>query len=75
MDVSVGEGFQFAVLGDHDADVEDLLARETSLAQREVTCQYLEPAHHRRGWTLVDDEVAGRLSGTTRVRTAGPTAW
>ncbi len=61
MEVTTGEGFQFAVLGDHDADVEDLLARVTSLAEREVARQYLEPSPHRVGWMLFGDEVAGRL--------------
>ena len=53
-----GEGYEFAVLGDHDVDVEDLVRRVRQKAEAEVSRQYLEP--HRDGW-LVNDEVAGRF--------------
>lgn len=59
--VPVGEGYDFAVLGDHDADVEALLSRVRSRAEGEIARNYLEQASHRSGWTLGDDEVAGRL--------------
>ncbi len=59
--VPVGEGYRFAVLGDHDADVEVLMARVRSLAESEVGRLYLEPARHRHGWDLGVDEVVGRL--------------
>ncbi len=61
MGLPVGEGYRFAVLGDHDADIEDLVARVRSLAEYEVGRLYLEPARHREGWVLRDDEVAGQL--------------
>lgn len=60
-DVPLGKGYEFAVLGDHHADVEDLVARVRALAEREVGRLYLEPSSHRPGWVLRDDEVAGRL--------------
>jgi hypothetical protein len=60
--VPVGEGYRFAVLGDHDADVEEVLvARVRSLAESEVGRLYLEPTRHRHGWDLGGDEVVGRL--------------
>ena len=60
--VAVGEGYQFAILGDHDADVELLVDRVRSLAETEIARRYLEPASHRAGWVVGDDdEVAGRL--------------
>ena len=61
MGVPVGEGYRFAVLGDHDADVEDLVARVRSVAESEVGRLYLEPARHRGGWALGGDEVVGQL--------------
>ena len=36
MGVPVGEGYRFAVLADHDADVEDLVARAQAVAECEV---------------------------------------
>jgi len=59
--VPEGEGFRFAVLGDHEADVDTLVQRVKVLAEREVAHPYLEPASHREGWATVGDEVAGRL--------------
>jgi len=61
MGVPVGEGYRFAVLGDHDADVASLVARVRSLAESEVGRIYLEPARNREGWALSDDEVAGQF--------------
>lgn len=59
--MAVGEGYQFAVLGDHHADVELLVDRVRSLAETEIARRYLEPASHRAGWVVgEDDEVAGR---------------
>lgn len=60
--VPVGEGYQFAVLGDHDAEVDDLVTQVRSMAGTEIARQYLEPASHRAGWVVGDDDaVAGRL--------------
>ena len=37
------------------------MARVRSLAESEVGRLYLEPARHREGWALRDDEVVGQL--------------
>lgn len=60
--VPAGEGYQFAVLGDDDADVDTLVAKVRSRAQAEITRQYLQRAVDRDRWVLGEnDEVAGRL--------------
>lgn len=62
--VPVGEGYQFAVLGDNDADVDVLVAEVRSTAEAEISRQYLERASDRHPWMVGDDgEVAGRLLG------------
>jgi hypothetical protein len=61
IEVPVSEGYRFVVLGDHDGDVEELVARVRNLAESEIGRLYLEPARHREGWALHDDEVAGQL--------------
>ncbi|HWC12625.1 MAG TPA: hypothetical protein VG455_15555 [Acidimicrobiales bacterium] len=61
MGVPVGEGFQFSILGPHDAEVGQLLAQLRTHAEAEVARRYLEPNPHRGGWRLASDEVAGRL--------------
>ncbi|MGH9277596.1 MAG: DUF7686 domain-containing protein [Acidimicrobiales bacterium] len=58
--VGAGDGYEFAVLGDHDADVDGLIERVRRIAEIEVGRQYLERADHRDGWP-VGDEVAGRF--------------
>jgi hypothetical protein len=60
--VEPGEGYDFAVLGDHDAEVAPLLRQVRTVAEREVARQYLEPAEHGGGWRVTDgDEVLGRF--------------
>lgn len=59
-DVTVGEGYEFAVLGDHDANVDGLIEHVRQQAEAEVGRLYLEPAHDHDGW-MVDEEVAGRF--------------
>jgi hypothetical protein len=54
-------GYRFAVLGDHDADVEMLIAAVQLQAEEELAAVYLEPAAHRDGWVVAGDEVAGRF--------------
>ncbi|MPY83705.1 MAG: hypothetical protein GEV00_10355 [Actinophytocola sp.] len=62
--VAVGEGYEFGVLGDHDADLADLVAAAFAEAQAEIDRMYLEPASVGDGWQVVDDdEVAGVESG------------
>ncbi|HEX2275277.1 MAG TPA: hypothetical protein VHG90_15525 [Acidimicrobiales bacterium] len=56
-----GEGFQFSILGPHDAQVGELLSKLRAHAEAEVSRHYLEPNPHRPGWLLAGDEVAGRL--------------
>lgn len=65
--VPVGQGYHFAALGSHEADVNDLVAHVTLDAEEEVVRQYLEPHPYRSGWLLRDDAVVGRLvSGEER---------
>jgi hypothetical protein len=61
VDAAAGEGYQFSMLGDHDADVDTLIGQIRLLAEGEIGHTYLEGASHRTGWTLRDGEVAGRL--------------
>jgi len=62
--VVVGEGYQFAVLGDNDAEVDMLVAAVRSMAETEIGRQYLERTTDRHRWIVGDDgEVAGRLVG------------
>ena len=56
-----GEGFVFAVLGNHDADLATLADALRRRAETEVGRRWLEPAAHRHGWQVADTEVAGRL--------------
>ena len=55
------EGYHFAVLGAHDADVGELVALVTRRAEQEIARRYLEPNPHRAGWIITGDEAAGRL--------------
>ena len=59
--VAPGEGFQFSILGPHDAPVSELLGELRAHAEAEVSRRYLKPNPHRSGWLLAGDEVAGRL--------------
>lgn len=56
-----GEGYEFGVLGDHDADVTVLAAAVRRHAEVEMGRRYLEPGHGGMRWDLAGDEVAGRL--------------
>ncbi|MEU5417863.1 hypothetical protein [Streptomyces sp. NPDC020667] len=58
---AVDDGFEFAVLGDHDASVDELAARVRTEAEAEIGRSYLEPEEHSAGWRLTGEEVAGRL--------------
>lgn len=59
--VAVGEGYEFAVLGGHDADVEALVEHVRRQAEAEVGRLYLQRCELHGEWVLADDEVAGRL--------------
>ena len=55
------EGFRFSVIGDHYADVDDLVARVTAAGRAEMGRQYLEKDPLRGRWRVRGPEVAGRL--------------
>lgn len=58
-----GEGYRRAVLGDHDADVEELVAVLVPKAELDMAQRFLEPNPHRAGYVLAGDKdvVEGRL--------------
>jgi len=60
-DVPLGEGYERAVLGSHDAEIDVLVARLGEVAAEEISRRQLEPNPHRNGWLLIDDMVEGRL--------------
>ncbi len=55
------DGFEFTVLGDHDADVDQMAARVRAEAEAEIGRCYLEPDPHGAGWKVANREAAGRL--------------
>jgi hypothetical protein len=57
----VGERYHVEVLGDHDADVDELLRTLRSRVHAQVDRLYLTPTHNWPEWILADDEVVGRL--------------
>jgi len=61
--VPLGEGYRWAVLGSHDAEVDDLVAALRSRAAADVSRRLLEPNPHRAGYLVArdDDAVEGRL--------------
>jgi hypothetical protein len=61
MDMPAGDGYRRAVLGAHDANVDELVVRLRELAEIDLTRQFLEPNRYRPGWVLADDTVEGRL--------------
>lgn len=57
------EGYEFAVLGAHDADLNELIGQVRERARREIGRHYLQRDRHAGGWLLGDDdEVAGRIT-------------
>jgi hypothetical protein len=56
-----GEGYHRSVLGSHEADVDQLVARLQAIAAEEIPRRQLKQNPHREGWLLVDDVVEGRL--------------
>ena len=71
-EAGVAEGYHFAVLGAHDADVGELVALLTRSAEQESARRYLEPNPHRAGWIIYGDEVAGRLVWGEERELGGP---
>ncbi|MGH8921652.1 MAG: DUF7713 domain-containing protein [Actinomycetes bacterium] len=55
------DGFEFGVLGGHDADVSMLVAAVRARAEDEMSRCYLEPDPCGAGWTMAGEEVVGRL--------------
>ena len=55
------DGYHFAVLGPHDADVDALVEGVTRRATDGIEKQQLQPHPHRGGGLLRDDGVEGRL--------------
>jgi len=55
------EGYHFAVLGDHEADIKELLAKVRSIGEREVGRQYLERSEIDGSWQVADMDVSGRF--------------
>jgi len=66
------DGYHFAVLGSHDANVDALVEAVTRRATDGVADQQLEPHPHRAGWLLRDDDVAGRLVWGDERERGGP---
>jgi hypothetical protein len=58
--VPAGAGYEFEVLGDHDADPAKLMAAARAEGLAEIGRSYLEP-EASGGWQVVGDQVAGRL--------------
>lgn len=61
-----GDGFRFAVHGEHDAEPDAVLAQLRSVVHREVGRAYLEPQASGAEvggtrWMIAGDEVAGRI--------------
>jgi hypothetical protein len=74
MEVPVGEGYRFAVLGDHDGDVGDLVARvRTWLSPRSGGSISNRPATGRAGLPATTRWRVSS-SGMTRATTESPTA-
>jgi hypothetical protein len=49
------------VLGSHEAEVAELVARLRDLAEADIATRFLEANRHRPGWVVIDDVVEGRL--------------
>lgn len=69
--VPPGEGYEFAVLGDHDADVAELIQAVLDEARAEIGRSYLEPGP-TGGWQVVGQEVAGRVEFDEDTSSDGP---
>ena len=71
--VPTGQGYQFSVLGAHDADIRMLTSLALARAEDEIGRLHLEPSGS--GWTLVGDEVTGRFVWDTSSPRVTPTPW
>jgi hypothetical protein len=59
--VEPGEGYQFEVLGTHEADMAELVAAVREQAEGEIGRLWLEPARHGPEWMVAGEEVSGRF--------------
>jgi hypothetical protein len=59
--VASGDGYHRAVLGAHDADVDELVARLREIAEGDLARRFLEPNEGWPGWLVADDVVEGQL--------------
>ena len=57
----VGEGYRVEVLGDHDANVDQLIQILRDRVTAQIGRLYLEPSHTWPEWTLMGDELVGRV--------------
>ncbi len=71
-EAGVAEGYHFAVLGAHGADVGELVALVRRRAEGEIARRYLEPNPHRAGWIITGDEAVGRLVWGEERELGGP---
>jgi hypothetical protein len=71
-------GYVFAILGERDAEVSDLVAALYAEAAAEISRCYLEPDDYvgwvpgSPGWQVADEEVAGRFEYDPDTGTNGP---
>src|SRR5579863_2365463 len=75
MDVPAGAGYHRAVLGAHDADVNQLVVRLRELAEVDLARRFLKPNPHRAGWLLADDVLEGRLVWNDASESGGGTPY
>ena len=74
--VEVGQGYEFAVLGDHGADVAPLVAQAEAIARREVgRLTWSPPSIIRDGRSPMPTRRGDASSGTTAATEACPTTW
>jgi hypothetical protein len=70
--VPTGEGYHFAALGSHHAELAGLVAHLRRRAEEEIARPSLEPHPHPPGWLVVGQEVIGRLVWGDAHDTGGP---
>ena len=60
-DWAVEDGYRFAMLGPHDADVEAMWEQFRTKVRSAIRRQYLKRSEHRGGWIMRGMKVEGRL--------------
>jgi len=61
IDCPAGEGYQFTLLGQHDADIDALLDSLRERIRAGISRLDLEPNPYREGWLLVGETLRGRF--------------